>query len=94
MVIDNASLDSDAHCPRFAHCALDRRTVAETQGKVVGRRERNLPSRLAHAKNDKDIITTWKSDLGSFESSKEGEPTRSGGRQPAIVEPNRLDARW
>jgi len=93
VAIDNASLDSDAHCPRFAHCTLDRRTVAETQGEV-GRRERNLPSRLAHAKNDKDIIAIWKLDLGSFETSKEGEPTRSGGRQPAIVEPNRLDARW
>jgi len=62
VVIDNVSLDSDSHCPCFTHCTLDHRTVAEIQEKVIGRREWNLPSQLAHAKNDKDIIATWKLD--------------------------------
>jgi len=47
----------------FAHCALDRRTVAEIQGRIVGKRERGLLSRLAHAKNDKETIADWKLDL-------------------------------
>ena len=61
--IDNVSLTSDGYCACFAHCALDRRTVAEIQGRIVGKRERGLLSRLAHAKNDKETIAAWRSDL-------------------------------
>jgi len=37
--------------------------MAEIQGRIVGKRERGLLSRLAHAKNDKELIAAWKSDL-------------------------------
>jgi len=37
--------------------------VAEIQGRIVGKRERGLLSRLAHAKNDKETIAAWKLDL-------------------------------
>ena len=57
------SLTSDGYCACFAHCALDRRTVAEIQERVVGKRERGLFSRLAHAKDDKETIAAWKLDL-------------------------------
>ena len=43
--------------------ALDRRTVAEIQGKVIKRSGRNAVSRFVHARNDKETITTWRSDL-------------------------------
>ena len=45
------------------HCALDRRTVAGIQEKIIEKCGRNLLSRLANAKNDKETIATWKSDL-------------------------------
>ena len=41
----------------------DRRTVAEIQEKVIKRSGRNPVSRFLHAKNDKETIATWKSDL-------------------------------
>jgi len=37
--------------------------VAEIQKKVVKQSGRNAASRLLYAKNDKEAITTWKSDL-------------------------------
>jgi len=37
--------------------------MAEIQGRIVEKRERGLLSRLAHAKNDKETIATWKMDL-------------------------------
>jgi len=43
--------------------ALSIRTVAEIQEKIVEKGGRNLLSRLAHARNDKEAITTWRSDL-------------------------------
>ena len=43
--------------------ALSIRTVAEIQEKIVEKDRRNLLSRLAHAKNDKEAIVTWRSDL-------------------------------
>jgi len=43
--------------------AIDRRTVAGIQGKIIKRSGRNLLSRLANAKNDKETIATWKLDL-------------------------------
>ena len=43
--------------------ALNRRTVAEIQAKVIKRSGRNPVSRLLHAKSDKETIAAWKSDL-------------------------------
>ena len=43
--------------------ALDRRTVAEIQGKVIKQSGRHALSRLFHAKSDKEKIAAWKSDL-------------------------------
>jgi len=37
--------------------------VGEIQRKVIKRSGRNPASRLLHAKNDKETITTWKLDL-------------------------------
>ena len=45
------------------HRALDRRTVAGIQENIIEKGGRNLLSRLAHAKNDKETITAWKLDL-------------------------------
>ena len=41
----------------------DRRTVAEIQRKVIKQSGNNPVSRLFHAKNDKEMITSWKLDL-------------------------------
>ena len=46
-----------------AYRALDRRTVAGIQEKIVDKCGRNLLSRLANAKSDKETIATWKLDL-------------------------------
>ena len=48
---------------RASPATLRCRTVARIQEKTTKKGGRNLLSRLAHAKNDKDTITTWKSDL-------------------------------
>jgi len=37
--------------------------MAEIQRRIVEKRERGLFSQLAHAKNDKETIATWKMDL-------------------------------
>ena len=42
---------------------IDRRTIAEIQEKVAEKGRRSVPSRLVHAKSDKDLISSWKSDL-------------------------------
>ena len=42
---------------------LNRRTVAEIQGKVVKRGKRNPVSRFLGSKNDKDAIAAWRQDL-------------------------------
>ena len=46
-----------------AHRALNRRTVAGIQAKIIKKGGRNMVSRLANAKNDKETITAWKLDL-------------------------------
>ena len=51
---------------RLAHHALDRRAVAEIQERVAEKGGRNPLSRLVHAKNDKETIATWKSDLNKI----------------------------
>jgi hypothetical protein len=43
--------------------ALDCRTVAEIRNKVMKQSGRNAASRLFHARNDKEIIAAWKSEL-------------------------------
>ena len=42
---------------------VNRRTVAGIQEKIVEKCGRNLLSRLANAKSDKETIATWKLDL-------------------------------
>jgi len=42
---------------------LGPRTVAEIQTKVIKQSGRNAASRLFHARNDKEIIAAWKSEL-------------------------------
>ena len=39
------------------------RTIAEIQNKVIEQSGRNATSRLFHARNDKEIIAAWKSEL-------------------------------
>jgi hypothetical protein len=57
------SYNSDAQFEWFIDDAIDRRTVAEIRRKIIKQGKRNAVSRLVHAKNDKDTITTWRSDL-------------------------------
>jgi len=45
------------------HHALNRRTVAGIQKKIIEKRGRHLLSRILHAKNDKEAIPAWKLDL-------------------------------
>jgi len=42
---------------------LVHRTTVEIQRKVIRQDKRNAASRLVHAKNDKEMIVTWRSDL-------------------------------
>ena len=44
--------------------ALDHRTVAKIQRKVIEKSGRNAVSRTFQARDDKDAITAWKLDLG------------------------------
>ena len=44
----------------------DGRTVTEIQRKITKKGNRNLASRYFHAKNDKETITTWRSDLNQI----------------------------
>ena len=46
--------------------ALGRSAVAEIQKKVIKQGKRNAVSRLLHAKSDKDMIATWRSDLNGI----------------------------
>ena len=48
---------------RFTHHLPNRRTVAEIQANINEKRERNLLSRLVNAKNDKEVMAGWRSDL-------------------------------
>ena len=51
---------------RVTHHALNHRTVAEIQRKVVNQGGRDAASRLFHANNDKEMIATWRSDLNKI----------------------------
>ena len=46
-----------------AYHAPNHRTVAEIQRKVIKQSGRHRISRFVHARNDKDTIAAWKSDL-------------------------------
>ena len=43
--------------------SIDYRTVAEIQDRVIKKSRRNVASRIWHARNDKEIIAGWKSEL-------------------------------
>jgi hypothetical protein len=47
----------------FTNDALGCSMLAGIQRKIIGRGKRNAASRLFHAKDDKETIATWKSDL-------------------------------
>ena len=47
----------------FIDDAFGRSTLAEIQRKIIKKGKRNAVFRLLHAKNDKETIATWKSDL-------------------------------
>ena len=51
---------------RFADDTLNRSTLAEIQKKIIKKGKRNVVSRLVHAKSDKEMITTWRSDLSKI----------------------------
>jgi len=63
VAIENVSSASDIHCTHFTRCTIGCRTVAEIQGKFFEKREWNSLSWLAHAKNNKYTIATWKLNL-------------------------------
>jgi hypothetical protein len=47
----------------LSHAVLNRRTVAAIRKGVIKKGKRNLLSRLANAKNDKETLASWRSDL-------------------------------
>ena len=57
------SSTNNVRCVRFTYHALYRRTVAEIQQEVAKKSERNVASRVFHARNDKDTIAGWNVDL-------------------------------
>lgn len=57
------SYSGNAQFEYFVDGAINRRTVAEIQRKIIKQGKRNAVSRLAHAKNDKETIATWRLDL-------------------------------
>ena len=57
------SQTSNAQLGWFTDTALDRRTVAEIQEKVIEKRGRNMVSQFFHAKDDKETIAGWNADL-------------------------------
>jgi hypothetical protein len=61
--VDDVGQTSCAQSGWLADDVPDRRTVGEIQGKVIKQSKRNAISRLLHAKNDKDTIAGWKSEL-------------------------------
>ena len=62
--IDDVSLTGDIIVSDSStYRVLDCRTVAEIQNKVVKQSGRNAVSRLFHARNDKEALGAWKSEL-------------------------------
>ena len=54
---------SDANDERPVYQTLGCRTVAEIQGNVDKKRDKNLFLRLLNVKSDKDAIASWDRDL-------------------------------
>ena len=52
-----------ASSEHFTDNTLDRSTLGEIQKGIIKKGTRNPVSRFFHAKNDKDTIAGWKSDL-------------------------------
>ena len=57
---------SDADFGRVTYQNPDRRTVAEIQRDTIKRGKRNTVSRLFHAKQDKEMIIAWRSELNGI----------------------------
>ena len=57
------SSTNNAHHVRFIYHALYHRTVAGIQERIIGKRGRNVVSRVLHAKGDKETIAAWRLDL-------------------------------
>lgn len=51
------------HVERFTYRTLNSRTTAEIQRRIIEQGKRNPVSRLLRAKNDKEMIVSWKVDL-------------------------------
>jgi hypothetical protein len=49
-----------------AYCTLNRRTIVEIQRRIIEKGQRNLFSRLAHAKDDKENLASWRLDLNKI----------------------------
>ena len=54
---------SDGRRTRFTYHVLNRRTVKEIEERVTEKGKRNRAYRLFHARNDKETIASWRSDL-------------------------------
>ena len=53
----------DGQCTRSAYHSLNRRTVKEIEERVTEKGKRNRAYRLFHARNDKETINSWRSDI-------------------------------
>ena len=60
---DDVSYNGGAQFEDSIDDSIDRSTVAGIQGKIIKQSKRSAVSRLAHARNDKETIATWRSDL-------------------------------
>ena len=61
--VEDVSRTSNTHSSPSTYRVLDRRTVAEIQNEIVKQGGRHRFTRFIHARNDKDTIADWKSDL-------------------------------
>ena len=57
------SWTSGTHLSPSTYHSPDHRTVAEIQNKVIKQSGRHRVTQFLHARNDKDMIAGWKSDL-------------------------------
>jgi hypothetical protein len=61
--VDDVGQTIDAQFGQLTDDLLDRRTVGGIQRKVIKKSRRKAISRLLYAKNDKETIAGWKSEL-------------------------------
>jgi len=61
--VDDVSRTSNTHSSFSTYRAFDRRTVVEIQNEILKQGGRHRFTRFLHARNDKDTIADWKSDL-------------------------------